>query len=101
MSAKHVEFKSAFSLAESVDRLKAATRRWTFSLSAMAHESAVGRVSAQRVALQRVIPMFSNSLETDFPHISDAISANSRQPVSPGSRSPARRGVPVPGAAAE
>ena len=59
MSAKHVEFKSAFPLAESVDRLKAATRRWTFSLSAMAHESAVRRVSAQRVALQRVIPMFS------------------------------------------
>ena len=66
MSAKHVEFESAFPLAESVDRLKAATRRWTFSLSAMAHESAVGRVSTQRVALQRVIPMFGNSFKPFF-----------------------------------
>ncbi len=66
MSAKHGEFESAFPLAESVDRLKAATRRWTFSRSALAHESAVGRVSTQRVALQRVIPMFSNSFNPFF-----------------------------------
>ena len=66
MSAKHVEFKSAFPLVESVDRLKATTRRWTFSLSAMAHESPVGRVSSQRVALQRVIPMFGNSFKPFF-----------------------------------
>lgn len=66
MSTKTVEFESAFSLAESVERLKGATRRRIFSRSAMAHESAVGRVSAQRVVLQRVIPMFGNSFKPFF-----------------------------------
>ena len=42
-----------------------------------------------------------NEGEPDFPHITDLISGNFRQPVSPGSRSPARRGAPGPGAAAE
>ena len=66
MSVKRVEFASAFPLAKSVDRLKATTRPRRFSFSAMAHESAVGRVSAQRVVLQRVTPMFRNSFKPFF-----------------------------------
>jgi hypothetical protein len=64
MAATSVEFQSAFGLAESVGRLKAATRRSVFF--AMAREAAVGRVSAQRVVLQRAIPMFGNSFKPFF-----------------------------------
>lgn len=64
MAATPIEFQSAFGLAESVDRLKAATRRSIFQ--AMARQAAVGRVSAQRVVLQRVIPMFGNSFKPLF-----------------------------------
>jgi hypothetical protein len=64
MPTTSVEFQSAFGLAESVDRLKAATRRSVFA--SMARQAAVGRVSAKRVALQRVIPMFGNSFKPFF-----------------------------------
>jgi hypothetical protein len=64
MATRAVEFQSGFGLAESVDRLKAATRRSVFR--AMAREAAVGKVSAQRVVLQRVIPMFGNSFKPFF-----------------------------------
>lgn len=56
-----------------------------------------GILIALRIHTQRKLLQYS----ADFPHISDVIWANFRQPLSPGSRSPARRGVPVPGAAAE
>ncbi len=64
MAITSVEFQSAFGLAESVDRLKAATRRSVFL--AMARQAAVGKVSAQRVVLQRVIPMVGNSFKPYF-----------------------------------
>ncbi|MFZ0500499.1 MAG: hypothetical protein WAU49_09630 [Steroidobacteraceae bacterium] len=47
-----------------MDRLKAATRRSVFQ--AMARQAAVGKVSAQRVALQRAMPMFGNSFKPFF-----------------------------------
>jgi hypothetical protein len=59
-----VEFESAFGLAESVERLRAATRRSLFS--AVAHEAAVGTVKETRVSLQRVIPMVGNSFKPFF-----------------------------------
>jgi len=59
-----VEFESAFDLPESVNRLKAASRRWAFS--SMGREFAAGSVSASRVSLQRVIPMVGNSFKPFF-----------------------------------
>ncbi|MDA8351297.1 MAG: hypothetical protein M0038_21345 [Pseudomonadota bacterium] len=59
MSAAPIEFESAFPLADSTDRLKAITRS-IFSLSAM------GRVSARRVVLQRGTPLFRSSLKPFF-----------------------------------
>jgi hypothetical protein len=64
MAAIPVEFQSAFGLAESVNRLKGATRRFLFLT--IARESAVGSVSAQRVVLRRVIPMLQNSFKPVF-----------------------------------
>src|SRR5215469_18474481 len=64
MATTSIEFQSAFGLGESVDRLKAATRRSVFV--SMARQAAVGRVSAERVVLQRVIPMFGNSFKPFF-----------------------------------
>jgi len=58
-----VEFESAFGLDESVDRLKAATRRVALFSS---EEVAAGRVSESRVSLQRVIPMVGNSFKPFF-----------------------------------
>jgi len=58
------EFKSAFSLAESVERLRAATKRSSFS--ALAQSAAVGPVKETKVRLQRVIPMFQNSFKPFF-----------------------------------
>ncbi|GLQ46543.1 hypothetical protein GCM10007862_15940 [Dyella lipolytica] len=56
-----VEFESAFGMAESVERLRAATRRWgVFSVS---QEAASGTVKESRVSLQRVIPMVGNSFK--------------------------------------
>jgi hypothetical protein len=64
MANNSIEFQSAFGLGESVDRLKAATRRSVFV--SMARQAAVGRVSAERVMLQRAIPMFGNSFKPFF-----------------------------------
>lgn len=58
------EFKSAFGLQESVERLRAATKRSAFS--ALAQSAAVGPVKETKVRLQRVIPMFQNSFKPSF-----------------------------------
>jgi hypothetical protein len=59
-----VEFESSFGVAESVERLKAATRRWAmFTLS---QEAAVGTVTESCVSLRRVIPMGGNSFKPFF-----------------------------------
>ena len=59
-----IEFASSYDLAESVVRLKAATRRWSFFN--LSDEVAVGRVSESRVSLKRVIPMVGNSFKPVF-----------------------------------
>jgi hypothetical protein len=51
-------------MAQSVERLKAATRRSVFS--AMAKQEAVGTVEQSRVSLQRVIPLVRNSFKPFF-----------------------------------
>lgn len=53
--SRRPSLESAFPRTESVDRLKAALRRWAFSLSAMAHESAVGEVSVRRAGTAFVV----------------------------------------------
>jgi len=58
------EFKSAFSLEESIGRLRSATRRSSFSV--LAAQAAVGRVTESKVSLQRVIPMVRNSFKPFF-----------------------------------
>ena len=58
------EFRSAYALAESVDRLRAATRRSAFS--ALSETAAVGKVTEEGVRLQRVIPMMRNSFKPFF-----------------------------------
>jgi hypothetical protein len=58
------EFRSAYSLPESVDRLLAATKRSAFS--ALDETRAVGKVSSESVRLQRVIPMIQNSFKPFF-----------------------------------
>ena len=59
-----VEFRSAFGLAESVERLRAATKRSAFS--SLGETAAVGKVSERGVRLQRVIPMVGNSFKPFF-----------------------------------
>jgi hypothetical protein len=58
------EFRSAYGLAESVERLSAATKRSVFS--ALGETTAVGKVSEKAVRLQRVIPMVGNSFKPFF-----------------------------------
>lgn len=58
------EFRSAYSVAESVERLRAATKRST--LSTIGETAAVGTVSSDAVRLQRVIPMVRNSFKPFF-----------------------------------
>jgi hypothetical protein len=58
------EFRSAFGLEESVERLRAATKRSVFS--ALSETAAVGKVSEKSVRLQRVIPMVGNSFKPFF-----------------------------------
>ncbi|MCL4501370.1 MAG: hypothetical protein M1438_05875 [Deltaproteobacteria bacterium] len=58
------EFESAFPLQESVERLRATTKRTIFA--ALFQEAAVGRVTEQRVCLQRVIPFVGNSFKPFF-----------------------------------
>jgi hypothetical protein len=62
--SKTVEFKSAFGLEESIERLRAATKRSVFS--ALAQPAAVGPVKASQIRLQRVIPMVGNSFKPFF-----------------------------------
>src|SRR5882757_4269864 len=62
--ANPAEFRSAFGLAESVERLQAATKRSVFS--SLAETAAVGKVSEEGVRLQRVIPMMSNGFKPFF-----------------------------------
>src|ERR1700722_19610501 len=62
--AQPAEFRSAYGLEESVERLRAATKRSVFS--ALAETTAVGKVSEQSVRLQRVIPMVGNSFKPFF-----------------------------------
>jgi hypothetical protein len=62
--AEVVEFESAFDLAESVDRLRAATKKSVFQ--AVSNQQAVGTVTETRVSLQRVIPMMGNSFKPFF-----------------------------------
>jgi len=59
-----VEFRSVFGLAESVERLQAATKRSVFS--SLGETAAVGKVSGEGVRLQRVIPMVGNSFKPFF-----------------------------------
>ncbi|KZC18825.1 MULTISPECIES: hypothetical protein [Rhodanobacter] len=59
-----VEFVSAFGMNESVERLRAATRRWSFPFATQ--ECAAGTVKENRVSLQRVIPMVGNSFKPFF-----------------------------------
>jgi hypothetical protein len=59
-----VEFESSFGLAESVERLKAATRHW--AMFTPFREAAVGTVTDSRVSLRRVIPMVGNSFKPFF-----------------------------------
>jgi hypothetical protein len=54
-------FPSDFSVSQSVERLRAHTKRTIFS--ALFRQAAVGPVSESRVRLQRVIPMFGNSFK--------------------------------------
>ena len=58
------EFRSTFGLEESVERLRAATKRSVFS--SLSETAAVGKVSEQSVRLQRVIPMVRNSFKPFF-----------------------------------
>jgi hypothetical protein len=55
-----VEFESAYSMPESVERLRASTRRFQFM---PAKQEAMGKVTESYVSLQRVIPMVSNSFK--------------------------------------
>jgi hypothetical protein len=57
------EFRSVYSIDESVRRLSAVTSRWRFSLG---ETQAVGKVSAGSVRLQRVIPMVRNGFKPFF-----------------------------------
>jgi hypothetical protein len=58
------EFRSAFGIEESVERLQAATKRSAFS--AIGEAAAVGKVSPDLVRLQRVTPMVRNSFKPFF-----------------------------------
>jgi hypothetical protein len=58
------EYRSSFGLAESVERLRAATKRSVFS--ALGETAAVGKVSDTVVRLQRVVPMVGNSFKPFF-----------------------------------
>lgn len=58
------EFRSAYSVPESVDLLLGATKRSAWS--ALDDTTAVGQVSAESVRLHRVIPMIRNSFKPFF-----------------------------------
>lgn len=58
------EFRSAFGFDESVERLRAATKRSVFS--SLGETAAVGKVTETAVRLQRVVPMVGNSFKPFF-----------------------------------
>ncbi len=58
------EFPSSYPPAEAVERLRAATKRSAFS--ALAGQAAVGKVTEERVSLQRVIPLVNNGFKPFF-----------------------------------
>jgi hypothetical protein len=58
------EFRSSFGVSDSIERLRTATKRSVFS--AIGEQAAVGKVSEERVRLQRVIPMVGNSFKPFF-----------------------------------
>lgn len=58
------EFESLFDLDQSVRRLANATGRTVFA--AILQQRAVGKVSASRVSLQRIIPLVANSFKPYF-----------------------------------
>jgi hypothetical protein len=57
-------FRSSVSLAESVERLRSATKRSVFG--ALTSQEAVGKVSETEVLLQRAIPFVGNSFKPFF-----------------------------------
>ncbi|MBS2020919.1 MAG: hypothetical protein JST92_00800 [Deltaproteobacteria bacterium] len=59
-----VEFRSAYGLAESVERLRAGTRRSVFV--APGRTVAVGNVTADAVRLRRFVPMVGNNMSPYF-----------------------------------
>jgi len=59
-----VRFPSDFSVNQSIERLRAKTKRTIFS--ALFRQAAVGPVSESKVRLQRVIPWFGNSFKPIF-----------------------------------
>lgn len=63
-SSTPASFESQYGLHESVERLRAATKRTVFG--AIAAEAAVGSVSEKRVTLQRAIPLVGNSFKPFF-----------------------------------
>jgi hypothetical protein len=58
------EFESLFDLDQSVRRLASATGRTVFA--AILQQRAVGKVSASRVSLQRIIPFVANGFKPYF-----------------------------------
>ena len=61
-----VEFASSFGIDESVSRLCAVTRRNTFLSQFDMNECVAGNVRTDRVALQRITPLFHNSFRLKF-----------------------------------
>jgi len=59
-----MRFASSFTVAESVERLRAATTRSVFS--SFRKQSASGTVNARKVSLQRVVPGVRNSFKPSF-----------------------------------
>jgi hypothetical protein len=59
-----VEWECAYGLDESVERLRAATKKSSFSV--LAEPAVVGTVTQSKVKLQRVIPMVRNSFKPFF-----------------------------------
>ena len=61
-----VEFESSSGLPDSVERLRAATRRSAIFAALGPQQAAAGTVKESRVSLQRVIPMVGNSFKPFF-----------------------------------
>jgi hypothetical protein len=62
--ATPASFESPYTMQESVERLRAATKRSVFG--ALTAQAAVGKVSEGRVLLQRAIPFVGNSFKPFF-----------------------------------